>query len=248
MYESRLKPFGWKRKGPAFRLICEDTGKIVNVIRPWTNTDDYYWFGFECGIYCESGETITDKEFDIYLCQVKKHVNGWPITKDTDAQELSEKVNVFFDHEVIPWFDMLSSKEKIISAFSAGDIKLDFHAAEFLVENGYGLRLLPKLLDNYQIYGTLLDSMKNMYDIPILNDDRIYDIFIAVNGEKYNKNEVKATAEYFNVNYSEAAKMLLSGRVLLKSGNALTVRQLINNYKDNGIVIKTEPAFPDYNI
>ena len=131
-------------------MIDGDIGKLINFYRPWCNTKEYYVFHIIPAIYFESGNEITNVKFKTENCLFENRGGCFRITNEKSAEELYREVTDYVDAEIEPWLDKFKNKSDSVNAVIEGKTELRFSTVQFMIDNNYGFRILPLLLDNYE--------------------------------------------------------------------------------------------------
>lgn len=144
-----LKPKGWKKQGGNFRLIREDgIGQIINFQKSKWNTSEKCDFFINYGVYIEAGQTLTNKVYKEYDCQLRRRANG----ADTDEMftirscDLSEvkKDTAAAIRRALAFFDFVATKEHFVKMLLSGEAQtysftpvMHYDTCKLLCEMGY---------------------------------------------------------------------------------------------------------------
>jgi hypothetical protein len=121
---SRLKPFGFARKGVNFYLGRGDGNwAVVNVWRHWLNSPTRSRFTVDYGIFSYSVACCDDaveSKPPIYRCHWRRHLNEdwWEIFPETDRDALANEVSTSVVEIAVPaMLPLLTSDRKLAEAF-----------------------------------------------------------------------------------------------------------------------------------
>lgn len=147
IHRELLKPKGWKKQGNNFRLVGGDgLGQIINFQKSRWNTAERCDFFINYGIYIEAGQTLANKVFKEYDCQLRRRAacpGGMFTINSGDLSEVKrDAVNAI--HSALAFFDFVGTKEHFVKMLLSGEaqgysytIVMHYHTCKLLCEMGY---------------------------------------------------------------------------------------------------------------
>ncbi len=173
IYTELLKPKGWKKQGNDFRFIREDgIGQIINFQKSKWSTSEKCDFFINYGIYIEAEQTLTNKAYKEYDCQLRRRAHK----ADTDEMftihscDLSEvkKDTATAIHCALAFFDFVETKEHFVKMLLSGEaqtysytIVMHYHTCKLLCEMGYYQEIGEIIKDKS---GEYFDELKNQIE------------------------------------------------------------------------------------
>lgn len=79
---------------------------------------------------------------------------------------------------------------------------------------------------------------------PMMYDTTIYHVYLILNQDTCNLQEIKAYAKLCHINYIQAKKALTNQRNLIASGNACEVKEILYHLKQFQVHYEIEPQYP----
>ena len=168
-----LKPMGWKKQGKNFRFIREDgIGQIINFQKSKWNTSEKCDFFINYGIYIEAEQTLTNKVYKEYDCQLRRRANR----VDTDETFTIRSCNISEVKKdttaaiqcALAFFDYVGTKEHFVKMLLSGEaqtysftIVMHYHTCKLLCEMGYYQEISEIIKDKS---GKYFDELKNQIE------------------------------------------------------------------------------------
>lgn len=81
-------------------------------------------------------------------------------------------------------------------------------------------------------------------DIPMLNDETVYKIYIILKNSQHNHNEIKAVAKICGINYIEAQNRLKETRNLIVEGDAYKIWNILQKLYEYDVSFEVSPPYP----
>lgn len=153
------RPLGWRKQGQNFRYFQEDgLGRIINFQKSKWNTRDDLTFYINYGLYIEAGDTIENKTFPEYICQILNRTDGvkgeYRILSEKDIPYIKRKV-VEDLREVTGFFNAIPTKKELVRVLLNGEIA-DFAKVKFLMSYP-----ICKLLSDMGYHKEIYDIIKD---------------------------------------------------------------------------------------
>lgn len=157
-----LKPLGYRKETANYRIFCDDgLCKIINIQRDRKNTKERCKFVINIGIYFEKDNSILNRRFKEYDCQIRKRLNNrkllrtewWLLNSETDMEKLLKSIKRALIR-IEKWFFLFPSKEAVIRMILDGTAQkysdlnvMNYSTTKLLVDMGYSSEVYELIKD-----------------------------------------------------------------------------------------------------
>lgn len=111
-----------------------------------------------------------------------------------------------------------------------------------IVDNNSEIVFLDK--NDFNMYFNQIGEVATSVFHPIMNDNKIYSIYLILEQDTCNLDEIKAYSKILNLNYVKAKYALKNKQNLIASGNACEIKEILYKLKQFKVHYEIKPPYP----